>query len=233
MGKKLGSGTKQKRSVPCNGSGFRHPDENDVSKTDRLMKLRTRALLFAKIKNVRIAHDFLDWLTLEWLEGKRQHQTIDQSYIDFLRTFHGVERGDDIQARKEEKEKRISKKPITPVRSLNERFIGGWIEEGLNLKRNPKRDVSNEVVLKNLPDLQEENRISIRERNAEIEIFISKIHRHLNEREILLIRLATQWKFNGAELAKLFGIHETRITQIMNDLILKIENLKRHYKLKP
>jgi hypothetical protein len=36
-----------------------------------------------------IAGDFAGWITIKWLEGKAQHQTLGQSLIDFLRAEYG------------------------------------------------------------------------------------------------------------------------------------------------
>jgi DNA-binding Xre family transcriptional regulator len=36
-----------------------------------------------------IAEDFAGWITLKWLEGKAQHQTLSQSLIDYLRGEYG------------------------------------------------------------------------------------------------------------------------------------------------
>lgn len=53
-------------------------------------KLYWRAIRAATILgHDDIAEDFGSWITIKWLEGKSQHQTIAQSLIDFLRAEYG------------------------------------------------------------------------------------------------------------------------------------------------
>jgi len=35
------------------------------------------------------SEDFAGWIALKWLEGHAQHQTLDQSFIDYRRSQHG------------------------------------------------------------------------------------------------------------------------------------------------
>jgi len=53
-------------------------------------QLYKKAIRHAKIKGYSdIAEDFGGWISIKWLEGKSQHQTINQSFIDFLRLEYG------------------------------------------------------------------------------------------------------------------------------------------------
>jgi hypothetical protein len=55
-----------------------------------LQKLYRRAVAHATIsRHEDIAEDFAGWLTIKYLEGKSQHATIAQSFIDFLRVEYG------------------------------------------------------------------------------------------------------------------------------------------------
>jgi len=229
MRKKKGPGVRLKLGDSCNGSGLRRPDENDVSNTDVLLKLRTRALKYGNIKNRRTAHDFLDWITLQWLEGKSQHQTIEQSYKDFLRKFHGVERAEAHQKR-QQKDSHTGVR--TKVRSLNERFIGGWVEEGLNLKRNPKREVTDLTILSMIPDKRHDEIRDYNQKCQDLERVLTIIHKHFTERELLIMRLAIQWNFSMLEISRLFGVNEARIHQIFHEIIPRIQKLKVKYKIK-
>lgn len=52
--------------------------------------LYKRAIKTAKAKGLGDeAEDFAGWICLKWLEGKAQHQTLNQSITDYLREFHG------------------------------------------------------------------------------------------------------------------------------------------------
>lgn len=57
------------------------------------------------------AEDFAGWITLKWLEGKAQHQTLDQSLVGYRRRQHGDPRIPSGRARIAAKARTI---PITP-----------------------------------------------------------------------------------------------------------------------
>jgi hypothetical protein len=51
-----------------------------------LVQLYRRAVKTGRYKGLgHEAEDFAGWLTIEYLEGKRRHQTIEQSLVDYLR----------------------------------------------------------------------------------------------------------------------------------------------------
>lgn len=218
-----------KQSDSRNDVGLRRPDEKHVLDEEVLLKLRVRALKHGNIKNRRTAHDFLDWITLQWLEGKSQHQTIEQSYKDFLRNFHGVERAEAHQKRQQ---KDSHSGVRTKVRSLNERFIGGWVEEGLNLKRNPKREVKDVTILSMIPDKRHDEARAYNQKCQDLERVLTIIHKHFTERELLIMRLSIQWNFSMLEISRLFGVNEARIHQIFHEIIPRIQKLKIKYKIK-
>lgn len=52
--------------------------------------LYLRALVCARIHGRgEEAYDFAGWISVKWLEGKSQNQTLDQSFADYLREQHG------------------------------------------------------------------------------------------------------------------------------------------------
>jgi len=217
-----------KQSDSRNVVGLRRPDEKHVLDEEVLLKLRVRALKHGKIKNRRTAHEFTDWITLQWLEGKAQHQTIDQSYRDFLRTFEGVERGEAIEKRKATNHRNTK----MPTLSVNERFFSGWIEQSDSSKRNPKREISNDETILAIPDPRVNHTRATGEKHNDLERLLSKLHRHLTDQEVLMCRLIINWGFTQVELGKIFGVHETRITQVFSDLTKRIEKLKIQYNIK-
>jgi hypothetical protein len=66
-----------------------------------LEDLYARATNVAKYKGLKEeAEDFAQWLMVKYLEGKSQHQTIDQAFIDYRRQQHGDPRTSDYAERK-------------------------------------------------------------------------------------------------------------------------------------
>lgn len=63
-----------------------------MTKTKRssLEQLYEKAKKYANIKcsKKEDANDFATWVTVKYLENKSQHQTLQQSFIDFLRAEH-------------------------------------------------------------------------------------------------------------------------------------------------
>lgn len=57
---------------------------------EKIETLYKKAIRCAKIHgHPDIAEDFAGWITVKWLEGKSQHQTLDYAFIDFLRIEYG------------------------------------------------------------------------------------------------------------------------------------------------
>lgn len=60
---------------------------------ENIQDLYEKAAKIARIKGyVDDAEDFAGWITIKWLEGKAQHQTLSQSLIDYLRSHYGSDR---------------------------------------------------------------------------------------------------------------------------------------------
>jgi len=65
-------------------------DDQPVRERRNIETLYKRAAIHARAKGYKEeAHDFAGWIAIKWLEGKSQHQTIDQAFIDFLRGEYG------------------------------------------------------------------------------------------------------------------------------------------------
>lgn len=78
-----------------------------------LEELYERAIKNARARGLgEEAEDFASWLTIQWLEGKSQHQTLNQSLIDYRRGVHGNVRTSSGRARQSAERRYVT---ITPA----------------------------------------------------------------------------------------------------------------------
>lgn len=144
------------------------------------------------IKNARAkgfdqeAEDFASWVTIKYLEGKSQHQTLDQSFIEYRRKHHGNPRTRGYRARKSAESHYIT---LTPLESD---------EKGQAELRSAERsfvDVSGESE-------------DYRREDPDPSI-------HLSGRDLIAYQLVYQEELTLKEAGELLGVTESRMSQIL------------------
>lgn len=94
------------------------------------------------------AQDFAQWLMLQYLEGKSQHQTLDQSLIDYLRKQHGGSRNPGSRAKYAARLRTVSLSPVG-TRETETQWIDNHIErERGGVEESQRNDFDFREVLK-------------------------------------------------------------------------------------
>ena len=182
------------------------PAENrfDLSKRENLERIRTKCEQTARrFKRRELADDFTSAVLLWFVEGKRQHSTFDQMFIDYLRGAYGRTGGRCGSKRPHPHRDTVSISPAGSVKSNREGDLE-WTPDEL------VSPVPDDLGVPSGGDRQAW-KFAFLFGGRELEIY----QRILEDGE------------QHREIAEDFGVTESRISQIYRQILLRIEKARQ------